>query len=210
MTKKSSRSRTLSRVQEKRDAVKIRSSAAFTLSSRSLLDPRTVRYSILGTILLSTFGSPIAFALLSVRVPARTATADLAQLKTDTIVPDDTRPGIIRRSGDGLFYVQLRANGTRLRCLVDTGASDLVLSSEEAAQVGLSLQDLDYGNKVVTAGGQRAAARTRLKSIDVAGHHFEQVRLVLVKGGRTPCLMGQDLLARLDAVEIHADKLRLR
>lgn len=211
MTKRSSRSRRTSRVQEKRDAAKLQSTPAFTVPSADLIDPRTRCASILGAIVLSALGSPIAFGLLAVEVPPKAATADLVRAPTaDPAEPDDTRPGIIRRASDGLFYVGLRANGAHLRCLVDTGASDLVLSSDEAAHVGLSPEDLDYVHKVVTAGGMRPAARTRLRDIAVAGHHFEGVRLVLVKGGKTPCLMGQDLLARLDAVEIHADELRLR
>jgi clan AA aspartic protease (TIGR02281 family) len=210
LAKRSNSARRTSRVQEKRDAARIQATPAFTVPSRGLIDPRTLRASILGTLMLSAFGPPVAFALLAVEVPPAIATADVVQLKDEPALRNDTRPGTIRRAGDGLFYVELRANGAQLRCMVDTGASDLVFSSAEAERVGLALDDLDYDHKVITAGGARAAARTRLKSIDVAGHHFEGVRLVLVKNSSTPCLMGQDLLARLDAVEIHADELRLR
>ena len=204
-------SRGSSRIREKRDAARTQPYSGHLVSGGSPIDPRTVRLSILSTILFSAVGSPIAFALLSAEVPPRVETADLVrEPRADAAVPDDTNAGIIRRSSDGLFYVQLRANGARLRCLVDTGASDLILSSTEAAHVGLSNEDLDYVHKVATAGGMRSAARTMLQNIDVAGHHFASVPLVLVKGGRTSCLMGEGLLARLDDVEIHADELRLR
>src|SRR5690242_17104976 len=48
-------------------------------------------------------------------------------------------PRELRRGPDGHFYADAQVNGTTIRFLVDTGASLVVLSREDAQRAGLQL-----------------------------------------------------------------------
>lgn len=118
------------------------------------------------------------------------------------------RPGTIHRAKDGLFHAALTANGHALHCIVDTGASAMVLSASDGRRLGLN--PAHFNGRVHTAGGSHQAARSRIADLALAGHSFRNVPAIVVRGESTPCLLGQNLLARLDAVEMHGNSIVLR
>ena len=56
-----------------------------------------------------------------------------------------------RAGADGHFHVEAHINGTRLRLLVDTGASQVVLSPADARRLGFDLAALDFRHVSETA-----------------------------------------------------------
>ena len=63
-----------------------------------------------------------------------------------------------RAGEDGHFHVEARINGTRMRLLVDTGASQVVLSPSDARRLGLDLDSLDFRHLSETANGPVSGA----------------------------------------------------
>jgi len=139
-----------------------------------------------------------------------TAYAAISEVE-DSPIEDlsENRPGTIRRASDGLFYARLTANGRSLRCIVDTGASAMVLSATDSHRIGLN-PATRYNGRIHTAGGERQAARSHIEDITLAGHSFRNVPAIVVRGMPTPCLLGQNLLTRLDGAEFHGNTLILR
>jgi clan AA aspartic protease (TIGR02281 family) len=121
----------------------------------------------------------------------------------------DEGANVIHRAQDGLFHATLMVNDKPLHCIVDTGASATVLSAQDGRRIGLA-GPLKFSGTIRTAGGYASAARSRLDDVTVAGHDFRHVAAFVVRNAPGPCLLGQDLLGRLDAAEIHGDKLILR
>ena len=59
----------------------------------------------------------------------------------------------LTESDDGNYYVYGEVNGTQVKFLIDTGASDIVLSPEDARRIGIDMTSLDFGHKFETANG---------------------------------------------------------
>ncbi len=51
---------------------------------------------------------------------------------------------VITASADGHFYVNGRANGERIRFMVDTGASRVTLSPQDASRIGIDMGQLRF------------------------------------------------------------------
>jgi clan AA aspartic protease (TIGR02281 family) len=175
----------------------------------SPMTARIMRLATTGALVGALVGLPTIYTLAAHSEPA-VAVADAGQIE-DRPIGDmhDLSPGAIARAHDGMFYANIRVNGQDRRCMVDTGASAMVLDAAEAARMGVTGEEGDVGG-LLTAGGSRPAVRTRVETVEIAGRAFHSIPAILVRGGSTRCLVGQDMLARLDTVQIHGDELLLR
>jgi aspartyl protease family protein len=127
---------------------------------------------------------------------AGTASADTARL---------------RMSENGHFKSDARINGTSVRVVVDTGASTVALSYEDARRVGLRPDDMAFEVPVSTANGVVAAALVKIDRIEVGGILVERVDgMVLPKGALAGSLLGMSFLSRLDSFEVRDGVLHLR
>jgi aspartyl protease family protein len=111
----------------------------------------------------------------------------------------------------GHFVAAAEINGTTVKVLVDTGASSVALSYEDARDVGLSPGSLDYSVPVTTANGVAQAARVRLERIVIDGIEVDDVDgLVLPEGALSGTLLGMSFLSRLGSFRIEDGTLYLR
>ncbi|HET9068774.1 MAG TPA: TIGR02281 family clan AA aspartic protease, partial [Amaricoccus sp.] len=76
-------------------------------------------------------------------------------------------PGTIelRRARDGHFHAELEVNGEPVRFMIDTGASEIVLSLRDAQRVGLDPGALTYAGRAITANGPVGTAAVRLGTV---------------------------------------------
>ncbi|HEX8485489.1 MAG TPA: TIGR02281 family clan AA aspartic protease [Sphingomonas sp.] len=115
----------------------------------------------------------------------------------------------VARGADGLFYVHASVNDRPVRFLVDTGASVVVLTADDARAVGLVVSDRHYDRKVDTVGGSTPMAWATLDKVDLAGHEVRGLRAAVVRSGLGVSLLGQNMLSQLDSVTMTADRLTL-
>ena len=114
------------------------------------------------------------------------------------------------RASDGHYYVTAEVNGTKIKFLVDTGASDIVLSRVDAARIGFDLDKLAFLGSARTANGVVPIAYGRLKTIRL-GHHLDQAVSVSINGGEMDkSLLGMSYLGRFGRIEMTQDQLILR
>ena len=66
---------------------------------------------------------------------------------------------VLLQGEGGGFYVMGAVNGTPVRFAIDTGASDIVLSPEDARRVGVDVASLDFARSYETANGVGRGAR---------------------------------------------------
>ena len=107
----------------------------------------------------------------------------------------------IRKASDGHYWADGEVNGRTVRFLVDTGATAVALTPEDAQRLGLDPAALRYGYRVVTAGGQIRAASVRLASITVAGARLDNVDALVIEKGLDTSLLGMTYLGRLSRFE---------
>lgn len=116
----------------------------------------------------------------------------------------------IPKSRDGQFWTQARVNYGRINFLVDTGASMVALTKDDARKSGIRMHELEYTLPISTAGGLNHAARVELKSITIGGITMRDVEGIVVKEGLETSLLGMTFLGRLQKMEATQNALILR
>lgn len=113
------------------------------------------------------------------------------------------------RAPDGHYYLAAEVNGAPIRFVVDTGATDIVLSREDAVAAGLRPEDLNFTGQASTANGIVRTAPVRLDSISVEGLTDRGVRAVVNSGALRESLLGMGYLERFGSVEISGGRMIL-
>ncbi|MCH8953255.1 MAG: TIGR02281 family clan AA aspartic protease [Proteobacteria bacterium] len=132
-----------------------------------------------------------------------------SQLYPGTAQPVDERTIALRRADDGHFYARVRVNGAEIRFMVDTGATNLVLSQQDARRIGLAMDNLNYVLPVSTANGTVYGAGVVLERVKLGGFVDTDVR-AMVNGGRmSVSLLGMSYLDRFRRFSVEGDRLLL-
>lgn len=93
--------------------------------------------------------------------------------------------------------------------LVDTGATGVAITDDDARRIGVNMERLDYRVNVSTANGRAQAAPITIREFNLPNNSFSNVpALVMQSGGRS--LLGMEILEEFRSVEIRGDQLILR
>ncbi len=132
-----------------------------------------------------------------------------SQLYPDTAQLVDDRTIALRQADDGHFYARVRVNGTEIRFMVDTGATNLVLSQQDARRIGLAMDSLNYVLPTNTANGRVYGAGVVLDRVELGGFVDTDVP-AMVNGGRmNDSLLGMTYLGRFRSFSVEGDTLLL-
>ncbi|MEM8579403.1 MAG: TIGR02281 family clan AA aspartic protease [Pseudomonadota bacterium] len=115
----------------------------------------------------------------------------------------------VPRSPDGHYYLTLEVNAVPVRFVVDTGATDIVLTQTDAARVGLAPEDLRYVGRAGTANGVVETAPVRLDSIALGPIMDTNVPAIVNGGEMFGSLLGMGYLERWGSVAISGGELTL-
>lgn len=115
----------------------------------------------------------------------------------------------IARAADGHFHMTVAVNDTPVRFIVDTGASDVVLTRRDAERVGIRAEDLVFTGIARTANGTVRTAFTRVDSMEVGPVAMQGVGVSVNEGEMDTSLLGMAFLNRFERIEIAGGRLRL-
>ena len=123
-------------------------------------------------------------------------------------------PGIVRidKSGDH-FVAAARVNGKPMGkpMIVDTGATRVVLTADDARRAGIRTGMLQYSVPVMTANGPARAAPVMLESVSIGGLTLRNVEaLVTRRGALHTSLLGMSFLSRLRSYEFSGNQLLMK
>ena len=113
------------------------------------------------------------------------------------------------RARDGHFYLTLMVNDVAIDFMVDTGASQLVLTRQDARKVGINDDDLAFTGRAMTANGEVRTASVKLAKITLGSITDRNVRAWVNKGELEQSLLGMSYLQRWSKIEITSQNLRL-
>ena len=135
----------------------------------------------------------------------------VAQLKAKNAPKFNAQDGSIelQREGDGHFYADVRINGAPIRMLIDTGASSIALSREDAQMAGLATS---IGMTDVVgegASGEVHGQWVRLDRVELGPLSANGLDAAILDGGQQS-LLGQSFLRKFGKVQIEDDKMVLR
>ena len=112
------------------------------------------------------------------------------------------------RAPDGHYYATLTLNGTELRFMADTGATNMVLSQQDARRIGLDPATLIYLAEAQTANGTVRTARVALDSVELGPFRDAPFQAWVTDGEMEGSLLGMDYLG-LFRIEIAGDRMIL-
>ncbi|MEP2031101.1 MAG: TIGR02281 family clan AA aspartic protease [Paracoccaceae bacterium] len=115
----------------------------------------------------------------------------------------------VPRASDGHYYLTLGINGTDVNFVVDTGATNIVLTQDDAVRAGFKLDDLVYFDRAMTANGEVRTAPIWLESVTLGPISDRDVRASVNEGEMDGSLLGMGYLQRFAHIEITGGQLIL-
>ena len=117
----------------------------------------------------------------------------------------------LRRGWDGHYRADAEINGVTLRLMIDTGASMVLIPYEQALEIGINPDTLDYSLPVTTANGRSSVAPIQISSIKVGPIAVFNVPAAVAQPGRLKSgLLGMSFLDKLEETTFKGDLLILR
>jgi aspartyl protease family protein len=120
-----------------------------------------------------------------------------------------------RRHRDGHFHLTLELTGppggaaVPVRFILDTGATEMVLTREDAAKLGYRPGELAFTGTARTANGVTRTAPVRLEQVRLGESVQRNVRALINEGQLHVSLLGMGYLSRFSRLEIMGDRLRI-
>ena len=116
---------------------------------------------------------------------------------------------MLEREPDGHFYADVFVEGVPSRMLVDTGASVVALTGEDALAMGLYWDDNDVSAVAQGASGAVYGVSTVVPRMRLGDFEASDVRAVIIPEGLGISLLGQSFLETIDSVRIADDRMVL-
>lgn len=111
---------------------------------------------------------------------------------------------------NGHFFARAEINGRQVAVLVDTGASAVMLSHDDARSIGVDPGPSDYTIQTRTANGVGRAAPVQLDAIRIGDIEVRNVRgIVAEPGALHVTLLGMDFIGKLGRFEMRGGELLL-
>lgn len=113
------------------------------------------------------------------------------------------------RAADGHYYLTLTIEGTPVPFMVDTGASQVVLSLSDTQRLGIDSARLAFIGEARTANGIVRTARVTLNEVMLGPHRDARLTAVVNEGDMDTSLLGMSYLGRY-SIEITGGEMILR
>ena len=116
---------------------------------------------------------------------------------------------VLPRARDVHYYLTLDINNVPVEFVVDTGASQVVLTQDDAKRIGLNPSSLSYLGTASTANGTVRTAAVRLDTVSLGAITDRSVRAVVNDGQMFGSLLGMTYLSNFDSITIKDGQLIL-
>jgi aspartyl protease family protein len=111
----------------------------------------------------------------------------------------------------GHFYADIQVRGIPIRTMVDTGASLVALSTEDAAKIGLRANPSDRKAQFNTANGVVTASLVQLPEVRLQGLTvFDVEAAIMPPGAMSGTLLGMSFMKKLASFESRGSSMVMR
>jgi aspartyl protease family protein len=128
----------------------------------------------------------------------------------DEAYGDGDQEMVVEAGSNGHFTVDAWIDGAEIPFMIDTGASTVVLSSDDASRLGFYPGDLDYNAVFATANGEVRAALVTIREIRIGALELDDVEAAVIQGPMGMSLLGMTALDRLAGYAVEGDRMILR
>jgi len=113
------------------------------------------------------------------------------------------------QASDGHYYAVLDMNGVPVEFVVDTGATQIVLTDKDAKRVGIDTDSLPFLGRAETANGVIRTAFDEVEKVSFGPYTDEKVGVSISKAEMGTSLLGMSYLQRFDTIQISDGRLML-
>jgi aspartyl protease family protein len=114
---------------------------------------------------------------------------------------------ILQREADGHFYANASLDGMDVRFMVDTGASIIALTGDDAMAMGLQWDDAQVRQIGHGANGPVYGVATRISRVELGQFSANNVQAAIIPEGLRVSLLGQSFLSKIGKVEIRDNQM---
>ncbi len=112
-------------------------------------------------------------------------------------------------SKDGHYYTRAEVNGVTIKFMIDTGASSIVLTPNDARRVGFDVASLSFTEQTETANGIGRAAIIELEDLRIAHLAMRGLPARVNQAPMSESLLGMEFLRRLNGWRVERGVLLL-
>jgi len=117
---------------------------------------------------------------------------------------------VFQKGFGNTFRMETKVNGANVTMIFDTGASAVVLTSNDAKAAGIKIDNLRFNIEVQTANGLGRAAGVIIKRLEVGGITRKNIRaFVAEQGALKTSLLGMTFLQTLKNYTVSRNSLEL-
>lgn len=115
----------------------------------------------------------------------------------------------IPRAEDGHYYLTAEVNNAKIRFVIDTGATQIVLTGDDAEAAGIDTGSLVYFGRANTANGEVRTASVRLDRFAIGPVEDFDIRALVNSGEMNGSLLGMSYLQEFSSMEFRNGELLL-
>ncbi|HEX5079145.1 MAG TPA: TIGR02281 family clan AA aspartic protease [Geminicoccaceae bacterium] len=175
-----------------------------------------VRYMVIAVVVAAAFAALHGRAARQFEVAARDAAGERADRYARGATRDHGRGDsgdveqVIEPGPHGHFLVEASVNGVPIDFMVDTGASEIVLSPRDARQLGFTPDQLRFTQEFESANGTVRAAPVELRELRIGQFQLFDLEASVNEAPLPISLLGMSFLRRLSSYEVADGRLILR
>jgi len=110
---------------------------------------------------------------------------------------------------DGHYHVNANVDGRDISFLVDTGASDIVLTPADARAIGLDPDNLSYSMPAMTANGTVMGAAVQINRLKIGPIELMELPATVNRAPMPDSLLGMEFLRRLRSWRVDNGRLTM-
>jgi aspartyl protease family protein len=139
-------------------------------------------------------------------------TAGLIPGRSATIIDASGRRSTILYMGqNGHYQADATINGVAIPMMIDTGATTIALSFEDADRLGLNPGGLNFTGTVMTANGPARTAYVTLPEIEIGGIRRTNIAAGVAERGKlSGSLLGMNFLSSLKSFSFSGNEMTLQ
>jgi aspartyl protease family protein len=140
----------------------------------------------------------------------RVDTTSIARADPSTIASSGRRRVELAAGSNGHFFAEADINGRPIAVMVDTGASMVALTYDDARRAGIYPRDNEFTQRASTANGVARFAPVEIDRLSIGGVEVRNVRAAVMEDGKLETsLLGMSFLGKLGAVSMKSGRLVL-
>ena len=134
----------------------------------------------------------------------------MAEFVPGYAAPSSATETVLSAGPGGHFRIIGTVNGTQITFLVDTGATDIVLSPADARRLGIDTRTLNYSRIYETANGIGRAAPTTLASLRIGPKTLTDQQAAINQAEMRESLLGMAFFRNSASFEVRGSTLFIR